>query len=106
MSTVDANQWRIDNASHLKGIGLQLRRYTRWSESWDHDHCAGCWAKFAEFDGPDIQHEGYTTCDDYRLGACYEWVCQKCFEDLKNEMNWTDVADSDISIQGKNEDPA
>jgi hypothetical protein len=51
-------QWRIDNASRLKGLQLQFRRYARWSESWDHDHCAACWAEFAEFEGPDIQHEG------------------------------------------------
>jgi hypothetical protein len=84
-------QWRIDNAEHLKGLCLQFRPYTRWSESWDHDHCAGCWAKFAEFDGADIQHEGYATCADYPKGACYEWICITCFEDLKNDMQWLAV---------------
>ena len=76
-------QWRIDNASHLKGVRLRLRYYTRWSESWDHAHCAACWAKFAEFEGPDIQHEGYATCEDYPRGACYEWICKTCFADLR-----------------------
>ena len=94
MSADDANKWRIDNANHLKGVRLQFRRYTRWSESRDHDHCAACWDKFAEFDGPDIQQEGYATCDDYKLGACYEWVCKTCFHDLKGEMQWT-AADPD-----------
>jgi hypothetical protein len=89
MSTEDANQWRIDNARHLKGIRLQFRRYTQRSERWDHDHCTACWAKFAEFDRPDIQHEGHATCADYRFGACYEWVCETCFEELKHEMRWT-----------------
>jgi hypothetical protein len=42
MSVNENKKWRIDNASHLKGVRLQLRRYTRWSESWDHDHCAAC----------------------------------------------------------------
>lgn len=82
-------QWRIDNASHLKGLRLQFLRYARWSDSWDHDHCAGCWAKFAEVEGPDIQQEGYATRDDYPKGACYEWVCQTCFDDLKDEMGWS-----------------
>jgi len=44
---------------------------------------------FAEFEGADIQHEGYATCDDYPKGACYEWVCSDCFKDLKEEMKWT-----------------
>jgi len=43
-------QWRIDNARLLKGVGLKFRRYIRWSETWDHDHCAACWAKFSEED--------------------------------------------------------
>ena len=86
-------QWRIDNAGNLKGLRLQFLRYTKPSEKWDHDHCAACWAKFAEFDGPDIQHEGYATCDDYPKGARYEWVCQCCFDDLRDEMQWSTAAE-------------
>jgi len=94
--TTDPNkQWRIDNSDHLKGLRLQFRHYTRWSESWDHDHCAGCWAKFAEFNGEDIQHQGYATCDDYPKGACYEWICITCFEDLKDDMQWSAVEHQD-----------
>jgi hypothetical protein len=87
----DKDQWRLDFARHLKGTRLQFHRYTRWSETWDHDHCAACWAKFAEFEGPDIQHEGYATCDDYPLGARYEWVCTSCFDELKEKMEWKSV---------------
>jgi hypothetical protein len=82
-------RWRIDNASHLKGLQLQLRRYERWSESWDHDHCAACSVKFAEHEGPDIQHDGYATCDDYPKGAWYEWVCRRCFDELRDDMLWS-----------------
>jgi hypothetical protein len=89
MTTENPKQWRIDNANPLKGLRLQFCRYHRWSESWDHDHCSACFIKFSELDGPDIQHEGYATCDDYRLGARYEWVCQSCFEDLKHDLLWT-----------------
>ncbi|MGK9165810.1 hypothetical protein KXR53_05905 [Inquilinus limosus] len=85
------HQWRADFAKHLKGARLQYRRYERWSETWDHDHCAGCWAKFMEAGGPDIQDEGYTTCDDYEEGAGYEWVCRECFDILKEHMQWTVV---------------
>jgi hypothetical protein len=85
------NQWRIDNAKRLKGLELQLRPYTAWSRDWEHDHCAACWAKFSESDGSDISQEGYATGPDYPKGAGYEWVCQQCFDDLKTEMNWTEV---------------
>jgi len=84
-------QWRLDNARHLKGVRLRLQPYVRWSKEWDHDHCAACGIEFAEFGGPDIQHEGNATCDDYPRGARYEWVCVTCFVDLKNEMGWTAV---------------
>ncbi len=91
MNAKPEDQWRIDNARHLRGVRLQFRRYTRWSESWDHDHCAACGAKFAEFNGPDILHEGYATCDDYKHRACYDWVCPTCFNDLREQMGWTVV---------------
>lgn len=83
------DQWRIENARRLAGLTLHLRRYTRWSEEWDHDHCAACWATFAEFDGPDILDEGYVTGPDYPKGAGYEWVCPKCFSDLAGRLGWT-----------------
>src|SRR5215470_3887556 len=81
-------QWRLDFAKRLRGITLRYQIYKRWSASWDHDHCAACWTTFAEFNGPNIQHEGYATCDDYEHGANYDWVCRDCFEDLKEYMGW------------------
>lgn len=83
MSVAPEKQWRIDLAHHLKGARLQFRRYTRWSDRWDHDHCEACTIKFAEFEGTQIEHEGYTTCADYKHGAGYAWVCKACFEDLQ-----------------------
>jgi hypothetical protein len=83
-----SDDWRVDNAQHLKGFTLHFKKYTRWSETWDHDHCAGCWAKFAEVDGPDIQHQGYATGPDYPKGANYDWVCEDCFRELKDVMGW------------------
>jgi hypothetical protein len=89
MSAENPKQWRIDNASHLKGVRFQFSQYTRRSESWDHDHCSACYVKFAEFDGPEIQHAGYATGDDYKFGAEYEWVCQACFDDLHIDLEWS-----------------
>jgi hypothetical protein len=85
-------QWRLDFAQHLQGVTLRYQKYQRWSASWDHDHCAACWVTLAEFDGKDVQREGYATCEDYahgaRRGARYDWVCRDCFEDLKEFTGW------------------
>lgn len=83
--------WRLENVDRLKGLALRRQKYTRWSDDWDHDHCAGCWAKFMESGGPDTLQEGYATCEDYRFGARYEWICPKCFSDLKTEMEWSEA---------------
>jgi hypothetical protein len=83
--------WRIRNCEILRGLALRRKTYRKWSESWDHDHCAACWATFAEVDGPEIQHEGYATCEDYKHGADYDWVCVTCFSELKDEMGWAEV---------------
>jgi hypothetical protein len=84
-----SDDWRAQNAGHLKGLRLHFTTWTRPKPDWDHDHCSGCWAKFADFDGPDIQRAGYTTGDDYTRGARYEWVCVECFRDLKDAMGWS-----------------
>jgi hypothetical protein len=97
VSNENPNGWRLQNVRHLKGLRLQFRRYTRWSETWEHDHCSACWAKFAEFDGPDIQHEGYATGDDYKYGAGYDWICCDCFDDLKADLGWRTDQESSSS---------
>jgi hypothetical protein len=84
--------WRSDNCKRLRGLTFRRKNYGKWSERWDHDHCAACFAKFAEFKGSEIQHEGYATCDDYKHGADYDWICVSCFSDLKDEMGWKEVA--------------
>src|SRR5215813_11256066 len=76
------SDWRIDTAKRIKGARLRFRTYRRRSEKWDHEHCVGCWAKFMESRiTSDILTEGYATEDD-------EWVCPKCFEDLRRVMEW------------------
>jgi hypothetical protein len=78
--------WRSEQIEHLRGLTLWKSKYTRWSAEWDHDHCAACSAKFMENDA-DALHEGYATGPDYKLGARYEWLCEQCFSDLKDELN-------------------
>ena len=76
--------WRLQGQeAYLTGAALEWRQYKRYSQSWEHDHCEFCWAKFAESESiSDALHEGYATADRYR------WICAKCFSDFKNRFGW------------------
>ena len=80
---IEANDWRLQGQEkYLLGVRLVWKKYSRYSQDWDHDHCEFCWAKFMQEEGPDILHEGYATEDNYR------WVCQKCYNDFKEMFKW------------------
>jgi len=71
---VEKNDWRLRNQKeYLLGKKLSIHEYYLGRQSWDHDHCEFCWAKF-----PDDCSKGYTTED------MYYWVCPSCFEDFKD----------------------
>ena len=69
-------------------------------------------AKFAEYDWPDVLHEGYVVAlpavqgpksesiskwmaegtlvpMPTKHGLSLHWVCPRCFEEFKNVLNWT-----------------
>jgi len=81
-------QWRMETGWYLKGATLRKAKWRKRNADWDHDHCSCCWAKFAEWDGPEILHEGYTTTEQHPPGVGYHWVCEQCFDDLRSEMQW------------------
>jgi hypothetical protein len=58
---------KVSQLSRFEGMLFQLADYSAPSTVWDHDHCEGCTAKFADFDGPEILHSGYFTI--YKIGA-------------------------------------
>jgi len=77
------SDWRLFNQEkYLAGVTLQRKKYKKYSETWEHDHCSFCWAKFMETASPDILTEGYATADNYY------WVCPRCFEDFKARFRW------------------
>ena len=80
--------WRLANAVFLRGVTFVRRRWRSPREDWDHDHCAACWAKFGESEGPEALQEGYTTTADHEQGEGYHWVCPQCFLDLKEDLQW------------------
>ena len=63
----------------LTGATLLSSRWTTDARN-DHDHCAFCWSKFAEYDG--CLQEGYCTEDGYY------WICEACFDDFKGRFGW------------------
>ena len=76
------NDWRLsrDQIKYLKDEKLLNISFEKWSETWDHEHCEFCWAKFSEFDG-DLK-KGYCTLDKKK------WICNECFNDFKEMFNW------------------
>jgi hypothetical protein len=66
---VEPDDWRLLNVKrHLEGASFRLKPYRTKNAEWDHDHCAGCWAKFAESNIPDALREGYAVTSDYKHG--------------------------------------
>ena len=63
----------------LVGVTLLRRRWMADARN-DHDHCAFCWDKFAEYDG--YLHEGFCTEDGK------DWICEACFADFRQRFRW------------------
>ena len=87
---VPEDDWRLVFAKRLEGASFCWKKWYPWSDTWDHDHCAGCGAKFCVGDG--CLTEGYAVTSDYELGEDYEWVCSSCFEALKDNLGWKAVS--------------
>lgn len=86
------DDWRLLNAEpHLRGARFRYKAYKQPSSTWDHDDCGACWAKFAEYDGPDILHHGYAVTAEYMHGEDYVWVCPECFDLLKEHLLWSEA---------------
>ena len=63
-------------------------------DTWDHEHCVGCWAKFMEAGVHETLAAGYTTEDD-----C--WICDECFNDLKDEMGLDGGVAAGVGVSGR-----
>lgn len=74
--------WRLQGQErYLKGVTLEFKKYSKYREGWEHDHCEFCQMKFVET-GSDTLHEGYVTKDNYH------WICPQCFNDFRNLFKW------------------
>ncbi len=81
----DDSDWRLQGQErYLNGVVVTYRKYDCPSESWDHDYCEFCGAKFIEKSSdPEVQAEGYTTIDESR------WICPTCLHDFKERFAFT-----------------
>jgi hypothetical protein len=81
----EERDWRLGGQDrYLRGAALVWKPYHAWSETWEHDHCSFCWAKFMDpnfsdaarqliEENPEVLTEGYTTTAEHEHGADYHW---------------------------------
>jgi len=93
-----AKDWRLENLEtnpDLLGAKFVRKPYRAYRPDWEHDHCAGCWARLiepgVEIEGEPSLHEGYAVTEEYPRGADYEWVCPSCFAEFGQDMGFVDV---------------
>lgn len=90
------DDWReklLETLEFLRGQSFIWKPYKAYRPGWEHDHCAACAATLVEagVDGEDVIHEGYATTASYKLGEDYEWVCNECFQEFGDAMEWQDA---------------
>ena len=73
--------WRLQGQEKfLMGVTLSRKKYVKYRDDWEHDHCEFCGKKFSERESD--ANEGYVTADGYH------WVCTDCFEDFQKLFRW------------------
>ena len=106
----EMKQHKLKRLERFRKSLFRIADYAAPSVEWDHDHCEAYWAKFAEFDSPEVLHRGYYTIFQIS-GETAEvppfiqqaresgrtvmkkpdnkyWVCQGCFEEFRKALNW------------------
>lgn len=81
--------WRLTNQDkYLKEEKITFKMYVNRCTKTDHDHCEFCMERFGDsiFD----LHQGYCTENDYH------WICEKCYEDFKEQFQWIVVDNKTI----------
>ena len=106
--------------THYRGFVFRWQPYRQLSVDWDHDHCKGCWARFAERPhewndavqtagwvtlwpvGSDAESAyisearaaGHVCIPSPKMGGFQlDWICAECFEGCCQELDF--VVDSE-----------
>ena len=80
---------KLSQLSRFKGKLFQASDYSAPSTDWDHVHCEGCTATFAEFDGPEILHSGYFT------------ICESGIDDSKTPEFIVEMQEQGCEVMAK-----
>jgi hypothetical protein len=76
---IEKDDWRLTNQrDYLSDVALKQIPWKTKQPDWDHDHCVFCWDTIDE-----NVTDAYCTKDE-RI-----WICKACFEDFKEEFNWS-----------------
>jgi len=95
--------WRLDlGPEDLAGVTLVMKRYRSWSESWEHEHCSYCTAKFLDRQfsdehaleveqNPEVQTTGYVVESSAANDTTQadRWICKTCADDFRERFDWT-----------------
>jgi len=85
------DDWRLTNQiGFLYNATLREQRWDVLPKVRDHDHCAFCWARFADAGIPEALQIGFATPDRYH------WVCKSCLADFREQFAWTVIEDSSL----------
>ena len=115
MSSRSSKDQLLNSLSQYRGFVFRWQRWEQLSPDWDHDHCHGCWARFAarpeEWQGL-VQTEGWVTlwpADETAdklvtelrengyvcvpspkpAGFQIDWICPECFETVRQDLELT-----------------
>lgn len=82
---MEDKDWRIVNQQLFLQRKHLIKTQFIPTVQCDHVHCAFCWDKF----GDDEQwlHIGYCTID--KPHGQRRWICEQCFQDFKDQFEWT-----------------
>jgi hypothetical protein len=89
-AVLNRENWSWAGDAWLIGAHLRWKDYYQWSDTWDHDHCAICFATFSLIDEK-AEKAGYAVVDRPNFDDDYEWVCKRCFDTMKDLFNWVVV---------------
>lgn len=80
------DDWRLrGQEEYLQNVSLYFLAYSPRLETWEHEHCEFCWAKFG-LESENL-HEGYCTTPTNTPESL--WICPKCFADFQETFQWS-----------------
>ena len=79
------DDWRLNGQEeYLYKARLQKKKFESAADSFYHEHCDFCYAKFSNYD--EDLHWGYY----FDKGNYHDfWICDTCYNDFKVQFEWT-----------------